>query len=592
MTSIKEKIKSIWSNSKVELLIFVGSVIWAGIFSLYVYSLGLTTLLVDQNAHLNIARLISDSITPGISQIGFWPPLIHVLMAPFVSISFFFETGLGGAAALVPIFALGAVFVYRILMILTRNSIISLGGVLMFLTNPFILYYTATPMTETLFVVMLLGVTYYFLLWLHNHTFRALVFLGIFVTLASVARFEGFLLIPIVAILVIAKLLQERKTYHEIEAVSILFGLVAVIGLAFTFIYSWTFGENPLEFINGVWSAGAQQKSFFLPTYGDIGMALLYFVEASKYLIGGFLVSLSLLGFIYLLATLMFDQRLLAFFAITVILLSPFIFDLLALVKGSTVLYVDNLPPFDGYFNERYGIYWFGFAVIVPMFMIAILNERAKKYVPSLKNLTAILLVSFFVGTNAAFLADNAFVNKFAILANSPRGTLPDDQRELATVLREEYDDGKILITRGLQNYATVSAGIPLKNYLVESNFLFYENAMAAPWFFAKWVVMYNPNIEGIEDWRREQERVSMTWADSPIFESYYDLVFENGSERLYKLRENKVKRNARTLGIELERIPSLNPEQGRWDIDFANNEIIERAEEELNMRNVAIRRN
>jgi len=33
------------------------------LFSLYVYNLGLTRVLVDQNSHLNISRQITDSIT-------------------------------------------------------------------------------------------------------------------------------------------------------------------------------------------------------------------------------------------------------------------------------------------------------------------------------------------------------------------------------------------------------------------------------------------------------------------------------------------------------------------------------------------------
>lgn len=588
MNYIRQKLQHIWQHSRIEFLVFLGAALVAGLFSLYISSLGLTKLLVDQNAHLNIARLISDSLTPGISQIGFWPPLIHIVMAPFASVSFLFETGLAGAAALVPVFALGAVFVYRILRQLTDSQFVSLGGVLVYLTNPYLLYYTATPMTETLFVVTLLGVAYYFLRWLDKSDFRSLIYLGIFVALAGMARFEGFALLPIVLTLIVVKLYRDKKSYHEIEAISILFGLIALIGLGFVFVYSFVFGGNPLEFLNGAWSAAAQQESFYLPTAGDVGMSLLYLIEASKYLLGGFLVSLSLLGFIYLLASLLFDKRLFPFFGISAVLLSPFFFDIFALTQGTAILYVDTLPPFDGYFNERYGIYWLGFAVIVPMFMIELLNERIRAKFATLKNTAAILLVSFVVGTNAAFLGNTVFADNFATLAASSQGTLPGDQRELGHVLGENYDEGKILITRGLQNYVTVEAGIPLKNYLLESNFLFYENAIEAPWFFAKWVVMYNPEIEGIEEWRRAHERVSQVWADSSEFEQYYTLVFENGSERLYRLKEDEVLRVARTFGIDTKMIPSLNSDIHRWNLEYAEEEILAHMKEERS-RDIAV---
>ena len=129
-------------------------------------------------------------------------------------------------------------------------------------------------------------------------------------------------MIPLVGLLIVIELYRKGKSYHQIEAVGILFGLIAIIGLVFTFIYSFIFGESLLEFINGAWSAVSQQESFFLPTAGDVGMSILYLVEASIYLIGGFLVGIALLGFIYLLAAYINDSRLFAIVSISAILLS------------------------------------------------------------------------------------------------------------------------------------------------------------------------------------------------------------------------------------------------------------------------------
>src|SRR5690349_13512131 len=90
----------------------------------YIYSLGLTKILVDENAHLNVARQVVDSMTPGISQIGFWPPLIHVVMIPFVSIDMLYRTGLAGAFALIPFLMLGAYFLFRLIHLFTKNSFV------------------------------------------------------------------------------------------------------------------------------------------------------------------------------------------------------------------------------------------------------------------------------------------------------------------------------------------------------------------------------------------------------------------------------------------------------------------------------------
>jgi len=52
----------------------------------------------DAEAHLEIARRVVDSRTPGYSQIGtVWLPLPHVLMLPLVANDWLWRTGLAGA---------------------------------------------------------------------------------------------------------------------------------------------------------------------------------------------------------------------------------------------------------------------------------------------------------------------------------------------------------------------------------------------------------------------------------------------------------------------------------------------------------------
>ncbi len=52
----------------------------------------------DAEAHLNIARRIVDSRTPGCDQIGtVWLPLPHLLMLPFVRNDWLWRSGLAGA---------------------------------------------------------------------------------------------------------------------------------------------------------------------------------------------------------------------------------------------------------------------------------------------------------------------------------------------------------------------------------------------------------------------------------------------------------------------------------------------------------------
>ena len=463
MKNIFRKIKKQLSKRPIEWTILFGTLVWGSAHALYIHSIGLTRILVDQNSHLNISRLLLDSLTPGISQLGFWPPLLHILMAPFSAITPLFESGLAGAFVLVPLLALGAVFIYKLLFELTNIKTLSIAGAILLVTNPYVLYYSSTPMTELLFVFTLIAVSFFLVRWLRTQSFSSLIMLAIFVSLASLARYEGFLLIPIVGFVIALKLAKDHKKYTEIEANIILYGLIAIIGLGFTFIYGMSFGNGPLEFMNGDWAASAQQESFYLPAAGDLGLSILYLVEASKLMLGEFLLVLTVVSFGALLIILRKDDVLIPLIGSSAVLISPFIFDIFALYSGSTVLYLESLPPFESYFNERYGLYWIGFAIMVPLLFVKIANDHFKKLSPYFKNSVGLILIGFIIVINGIFLVTEGYTGKYEVLARAGESTLPGDQKAAGEYLKAEYDGGKILITRALQNYVPIAAGIPLK---------------------------------------------------------------------------------------------------------------------------------
>src|SRR6059058_98089 len=65
---------------------------------LYCLRHGDLLLYGDAVAHMNIARRVIDSRTPGILQLGtVWLPLPHLLMLPFVVSRWMWQTGIGGS---------------------------------------------------------------------------------------------------------------------------------------------------------------------------------------------------------------------------------------------------------------------------------------------------------------------------------------------------------------------------------------------------------------------------------------------------------------------------------------------------------------
>src|ERR1039458_9920102 len=64
----------------------------------------------DAVAHLNVARRVFDSQTPGLLQLGtVWLPLPHLLMVPFILSKSMWQNGTGGSMPSVIAYGLGRV---------------------------------------------------------------------------------------------------------------------------------------------------------------------------------------------------------------------------------------------------------------------------------------------------------------------------------------------------------------------------------------------------------------------------------------------------------------------------------------------------
>src|SRR5215475_12156813 len=114
----------------------------------------------DAEAHLNIARRIVDSRTPGPEQLGtVWLPLPHLLMAPFAARDAWWMNGLAGAIPSMLCFVAAGAFLFAAAR-RTFSTTAAFAAVAIFAVNPNMLYLQSTPMTESLFAASLAG-----LLW-------------------------------------------------------------------------------------------------------------------------------------------------------------------------------------------------------------------------------------------------------------------------------------------------------------------------------------------------------------------------------------------------------------------------------------------
>src|SRR3972149_3047217 len=70
----------------------------------------------DARAHMNIARLVTDNLKPGLAQLGsVWLPLTHVLTMTLVWNDWLWQTGLAGAVFSMIAYILASLYVYGLI---------------------------------------------------------------------------------------------------------------------------------------------------------------------------------------------------------------------------------------------------------------------------------------------------------------------------------------------------------------------------------------------------------------------------------------------------------------------------------------------
>src|SRR5271170_6949554 len=125
----------------------------------------------DAVAHINIARRVFDSQTPGLLQLGtVWLPLPHLLMIPFLLSDTAWQSGIGGSLPSMVAYVLGTAGIFRLVRgALSVNSqpdpparIAAWMSAFVYAANPNLIYLQATAMTESLYLSLFIWAVVYF----------------------------------------------------------------------------------------------------------------------------------------------------------------------------------------------------------------------------------------------------------------------------------------------------------------------------------------------------------------------------------------------------------------------------------------------
>jgi hypothetical protein len=234
---------------------------------LYYLRQGQILLYGDAVAHINIARRVFDSRTPGPLQLGtVWLPLPHLLVLPFVVSDWLWKTGIGGSIPSLFAYVFGTVGIFKLVRGFVPESMPAkiaawIAGFI-FIANPNLIYLQSTAMTEPLYLAFFVWSLLYFSAFVNGDQ-KALRSCALCLLGASLTRYDGwFLAAAIIAVVVLSKTVVGRSVPRK---ALIEFLIISGAGPILWLAYNAAVYKNPLEFVNGPYSARAIEQRTSTP---------------------------------------------------------------------------------------------------------------------------------------------------------------------------------------------------------------------------------------------------------------------------------------------------------------------------------------
>ena len=431
-------------------------------------SRGYTLYYGDAEAHWNIARRVLDSRTPGGEQLGtVWLPLPHLLMTPLAMRDAWWRGGVAGAIPSAASFVLAGVFLFAAARRLYASAAAGATAALLFALNPNMLYLQATPMTEAVFAAALAALLWSTLWYRDSQSAWALLAAAAALNAASLTRYEGWFLIPFVALYV---LLTARRKSH-----AIVFAVLASLGPLAWLAHNQYYYSNALEFYNGEYSAQAiyarqlAQGVSRYPGDHDWRTASQYYFAAMKLADGWPLLIAGFLGGLAALAKK-------ASWPLLLLALPP-AFYLWSIHSSGTPLYVPGLRP-NQWYNTRYALAALPLAALAAASLVA----AAKSSNPGGK-LQAGVAAALVTGITGAWFFAGAPVTWKESEVNSLARR--DWTRQAADYLAAHRHPGDgIIYSFGDLTGVLRQAGIPLREGLQQGNHPAWDAATLRPDLF------------------------------------------------------------------------------------------------------------
>jgi hypothetical protein len=481
---------------------------------LYYSHSGELLLYGDAVAHLNIARRVIDSRTPGLLQLGtVWLPLPHLLMLPLIWSTWMWKTGIAGSIPSMLAYIASIVGIFR----LVRTGLLFLPGnrreariaawfaALALGLNPNLLYLQSTAMTETVYLALFIWATVY-LSDFGIHLFRgddptarsSLRKCALLLLLAMMTRYDGWFFAAVcglaaITLLVMASLrsgleplhfLYERAWRRTIAE----FVLLVAFFPAVWFAYNLHEFHDPLSFARGPYSAkGIEARSRKAgdphhPGWNAPKTAAVYFEKSAKLNVAAtereerIWIYAAVLGAVL---TLGFIRPLWPWLLLWI----PLPFYAISIAWGGVPIFMPVWWPFS-YYNVRYGTQlipaFAGFGAMLLYLFLRRFSWRISKTMV-LAAASLFVAISYFqVQQQVPICLREARVNSTDRIAL---------ESKMASAIARLPQDSTLLIYLGEHGGALQQLGFPLKRTVNECHKRYWPSALMAPARMADFVV-------------------------------------------------------------------------------------------------------
>ena len=523
-------------DSETNLLAWLATCISVVSFLFY-YRYAEIALYGDAVAHINIARRVIDSKTPGLLQLGtVWLPLPHLLMIPFLFSTQLWRTAAGGSLPSMAAYVFGVIGIFRLVRgVLPKGEVTGVlsrlapwAAASVYAANPNLIYMQATAMGEASYLAIFIWSVVYFGEFARGDL-KALNKCGWCLFGACLTRYDGWFLALCMIGLVLGRAIlaspetSGAKASRRLRTALMKFTFLAAAGPLLWFAYNGIIYRNPLEFENGPYSAKAIERKTQStgnpghPGSGDPIVAGMYFVKSAEANVAHnewlqrtwiLLLATTVVG-----ATLAHRRRnanesssFIHWMPLT-FLLVPIPFYALSIAYGGVPIFIPYWWPFTHY-NVRYGLQFLP-ALAVGVGLLVYLLSRVP---PKKARLQVAILVVLFVFVSGSYISIWRATPICLEEARVNMKTRNQFQAQLSTWIEKLPQNSTLLMYLGDHVGAVERAGFPLKRTINEGNHRvwmqpqdedgLWERALRNPAQFADYVLAF----EGDPVWQAVQE--------------------------------------------------------------------------------------